>query len=125
MSIDGAIETHAAIAVDEIKNLLGDKWEGLTPEQRVSAVRSAKRVVELEWEQRVNHVDVTEDLAFVTATVGEFKMAGEIALHDAFWKGVNKALEALGSFLVGAGKSLIPGLGDILGGIDLSGLIDG
>ncbi len=123
MSVEETIETHAVMAVDEIKEQLGDKWNLLTDAQRASATRSAKRVVQLEWKKRVEGKDVTEDLAFVVATVGEFKMAGEIALHSAFWSGVNKALEALGSFLVGAGASLIPGLGTLVKGINLGGLL--
>lgn len=124
MSAEETIASHAMLALDDMKKTLGDKWVLLTDAQQASAARAAKRVVELEWEKRVNGVDIAEDLAFVVATVGEFKMAGEIALYSAFWSGVNKALEALGSFLVGAGKSLIPGLGSLLGGIDLGSLID-
>ncbi len=123
MSAEEAIETHVGIAVDEMKRLLGDKWDLLTDAQQSSAARSATRVVQLEWKKRVDGKDVDEDLAFVVATVGEFKMAGEIALYDAFWEGVNKALEALGSFLVGAGASLIPGLGTLIAGIDLGSIL--
>ena len=123
MSKEETIETHAAMALEEMKEKLGVKWEAITPQQRKAATRSSRRVIELEWKKRVDGVDVDEDLAFVIATVGEFKMAGEIALHDAFWSGVNKALEALGSFLVGAGASLIPGLGTLVAGIDLRSLL--
>ena len=124
VSKEGAIETHAIIALNEMKETMGEAWAKITPEQQKAATRASRRVVELEWKKRVDGADVDEDLAFVVATVGEFKMAGEIALHDAFWAGVNKALEALGSFLVGAGKSLIPGLGSLVAGIDLGALLN-
>lgn len=124
MSVEGAVETHAKMAVDEIQNILGEKWAALTEAQRESAARASKRIVQLEWRKRVNGVDVDEDLQFVRATVNQFKLAGEVALYDAFWEGVNKALEALGSFLVGAGKSLIPGVGSLVAGIDIGALIN-
>ena len=124
MSVEGAIETHALIAVNEIKKKMGDKWDSLTDDQRKSAERSARRLVTLEWKKRVDGADVEEDIAFILGTVNGFKLAGEIALYDAFWAGVSKALEALGSFLVGAGASLIPGLGSLVAGIDLGSLIN-
>jgi len=124
MSVEGAIATHSKIALDEIKDVLGDKWDGLSEEQKTAATRAATRIVELEWKAKTTGEDVSEDLEFVKTTVSQFKLAGEIALYDAFWKGMTKALEALGHFLVGAGKSLIPGLGSLFGGIDLGALID-
>lgn len=123
MSLEGALETHTLIAIDEMKKQMGDKWNQLPERHIKAATRAARRIVELEWKKRTTDANVAEDLDFVTTTVGEFKMAGEIALHSAFWSGVNKALEALGSFLVGAGKSLIPGLETLFAGIDLGRII--
>ncbi len=123
MSVEEAIENHTVMAVDEMKRQLGDKWDLLTDAQQASAARASERVVKLEWKKRVNGEDIDEDLAFVVATIGEFKMAGEVALYDAFWSGVTKALEALGSFLAGAGMSLIPGLGTLVAGIDLGSIL--
>jgi len=117
------IDEHAKIALDEIMGSLGDKWNTITDEHKRAAARSARRLVELEFKKRTGEDVSDADIAFVKVTVEGFKLAGEIALYDAFWKGLNKAFEALGSFLVGAGKSLVPGLGDLLGGIDLGGLI--
>lgn len=117
------INEHAEIALNEIQEALGDKWATLFEEQQRAAARSARRLVELEFKKRTGEDVSDADIAFVRTTVEGFKLAGEIALYDAFWKGMNKAFEALGSFLVGAGKGLIPGLGTLLAGIDLGGLI--
>jgi len=125
MSLEGAIETHALIILDDIKDTLGDKWNEIPSKHRAAAERSARRIVELEWQKRTGSIDVDSDLEFVKTTVAGFKLAGEIALYNAFWEGVNKGLEALGSFLVGAGKSLLPGLGAIVAGIDIGEIING
>lgn len=125
MSVEGAIETHALMIVDEVKSKLGAGWNNFTDTQRASVVRAAKRITQLEWEKRVNGKDVSEDLVFVKTTIDEFRMAGEVLLYDAFWEGVVKAFEALGSFLVGAGASLIPGLGTLVEGIDLVKVLNG
>ena len=113
MSIEATVEQNGLQALPNIKESLAEKWDLLTDEQKASATRAAKRVVELEIKKKIGE-DVDDDLAFVKATVGEFQVAGEIAatsaFQEAFWNGVNKALEALGSFLAGAGKGLIPGL---------------
>ncbi len=124
MSVEGTIETHALIAIEEMQEQMGEKWGSLTEDQRTAAKRAAKRLVTLEWQQRAEGKDVSEDLAFVRSTVEGFKLAGQIALHDALWEGVKKAFEALGSFLVGAGKSLIPGLGQVATGINLAGVFN-
>lgn len=124
MSVEGAIETHFQIAFKEIKDTLGVKWDCFTETQKNSVTRAVKRIIELEWKAKTTGEDVSEDLEFVKTTVSQFKLAGEIALYDAFWKGVTKALEALGAFLVGAGKSLLPGLGSLFDGIDLGALIN-
>jgi hypothetical protein len=107
-------------AITDIEATLGEKWALLTLEQRTAAHRAVKRVLELEIrlkQLQASGADVTEvndDLDFVKVTVSEFTVAGQIGFADAFekafWKGVDKALAALGSFLVGAGKGLIPGL---------------
>jgi len=124
MSVEGAITTHVNLALKEMQESLGASWDKLTSDQRASAARAAQRIVELEWEKRTKDAYITEDLAFVLATVDGFKLIAEIALYDAFWKGMNKALEALGSFLVGAGKSLIPGLGTVFAGINLGAIFN-
>ena len=124
MSPEEVIKDHAKLAFDEIKEALGDKWDNLSDDYKDSAKRAAERLVKLEWKKRVQGEDVDEDIKFVKTTVDEFKMAGEIMLYDAFWKGVDRALQALGSFLVGAGKSLVPGLGPILEGIKLGELLN-
>jgi hypothetical protein len=120
MSVEATVEQFGLQALDNIKTKLADKWDALTPEQKQSAARAAKRVVKLDLQRRTliasggDLTQNTEDLEFVKVTISEFEIAGEIALtsafQEAFWEGVNKALEALGSFLVGAGKGIIPGL---------------
>jgi len=118
------LKEHAEIAIDEIKDTLKDKWDDLAEDKQDSLKRAAKRLVELEFKKRVKGENVDADIAFVKTTIDGFKLAGEIAAYDAFWKGVNKALEALGSFLAGAGKNLIPGLGPLLEGIKLGELLN-
>lgn len=117
------IKPFALEAVADIQTELGDKWALFSPFQKASAQRAATRVLELRVKKKqlqasgasaMDIAAVTEDLEFVKVTVSEFKVAGQIGLasafEEAFWKGVNKAVEALGSFLVGAGKGIIPGL---------------
>lgn len=118
------IAEYSQLAFEEMIKAFGDKWNTLAPVYRRSAKRAARRLVELEFEKRTTDKDVSADFAFVKTTVEGFKLAGEIALYDAFWKGVNKALEALGSFLVGVGKGLVPGLGSLFNGIDLGEFIN-
>lgn len=120
MSIEATTEQFGLQALDNIKAKLGDKWDILTVEQKKAATRAAKRVVELDLQLRTleasggDKTETIEDLEFVKVTISEFHVAGEIALtsafQEAFWEGTNKALEALGTFLVGAGKGIIPGL---------------
>ena len=122
MSVE-LVEEYALAAVGDIKETLKDKWDLYTREQKAAAQRAASRVIDLDLRRRLLEAQgasaadlnaVKEDLEFVKTTVSEFKVAGQIGLaavfEAAFWKGVNKALEALGSFLAGAGKGLIPGL---------------
>jgi len=117
------IVKYAVEAITDIQADLGDKWDLFTDDQKTSAGNAARRVIELEIKKKqlqatgASAADISavnDDLDFVKVTVGEFKVAGEIGLASAFeaafWKGVNKAVEALGSFLAGAGKGLIPGL---------------
>jgi len=120
--LEDAIEAHAEMAFDAMKNTLGDKWENIPERQKQAAMRATKRLVALEFKKRQGE-DVDGDLAFVTTTVEGFKLAGNIALYDAFWEGMVKALEAFGSFLVGAGKGFIPGLGALTAGLDLGGFL--
>lgn len=107
-------------AFTNVKEELGERWNLLTEEQKDSAERATMRIVELELKLTTEQAagqsttETENDLNFVKVTVDEFKIAGRVAamdtFQDSFWKGVNKALEALGSFLAGAGKSLVPGL---------------
>ena len=115
MTIECEIAAHAGMVVDEIKNTLGEKWDSLSDTHKSAAQHAARRIITLEWDKR-NGVDVDDDFEFVMATVNGFKLVGEIALYDAFLEGLKKALEAFGSFLVGVGKGLLPGLGGILNG---------
>lgn len=106
-------------ALANIQVDMGERWNLLTDAQRSSTERSMKRLIELDLKQRAGE-DVAEDLAFVKATVNEIKLASEIAVSDifwdAFWRGLNKALDALGTFLVSAGKTALG-----LPGLDLKG----
>lgn len=120
MSLEATVEQFGLQALDNIKTKMADRWDALTVEQKKSAARSAKRVVEINLQLKTTKAsggdtkELEEDLEFVKVTISEFTVAGEIALtsafQEAFWEGVNKALEALGSFLAGAGKGIIPGL---------------
>lgn len=111
------IKEYGDQALSHLQIEMGQKWNLLTDPQKSSIERSSKRLIELDLEKRAGK-NVEEDLKFVKATVGEIRLMMAIAVGDlfwdAFWKGVNKALEALGSFLVGAAL-----------GIDIGGLING
>ena len=120
---DPTIDTYVLEAISFIQAEAGEMWGRLTEDEEAAAARAACRVLEINVQLKqaqasgasaAELASLNEDLEFVKVTVGEFKVAGELALasafQDAFWKGVNKALEALGSFLTGAGKGLIPGL---------------
>lgn len=117
------IERFALEAMASLQESLADKWDLVTDDQKKAAARAARRVIELEFEKKQLQVSGAsaaeiaannDDLEFVKVTVSEFTVAAEVAtasaFQEAFWTGVNKALEALGSFLAGAGKGLIPGL---------------
>ena len=110
-------------AFSHIQIEMGDRWNLLTDGQKSATERSMKRLISLDIKKRAGE-DVDEDLKFVTATVNEIKLAMEIAASDifwtAFWDGVNKALAALGTFLVSAGKSALG-----LPGLNIGGLISG
>jgi hypothetical protein len=121
--VSETIDIYVLEALGYIQEEAGEMWGRLTEEEEAAAARAARRVLEINIQLKqarargANAAEVAslnEDLEFVKVTVGEFKVAGELALTSAFqaafWKGVNKALEALGSFLAGAGKGLIPGL---------------
>jgi len=101
---------------------MGDRWNLLTDAQKSATERSMKRLVALDLKKRAGE-DVDDDLKFVRATVNEIKLAAEIAVSDifwdAFWKGLNKALDALGTFLVSSGKAALG-----LPGLDIGGLIN-
>lgn len=92
------VERFGAEAIQNIQDELGDQWAQLTESQRASARRAARRLVELELREKRGE-DVEQSKKFVQTTVDGFKLVGEIALYNAFTKGVAKALEALASFL--------------------------
>lgn len=91
---------------EHIKTVLADEWDALTNNQKNSAIRASKRYLELKV-QKAAGKDVEEDLLFVERTIEGFKLSGKIKLYNAWWEGVNKALEVLGSFLAGLAKGLI------------------
>jgi len=99
---------YGNLAFNEVKKELGDKWDELTPKQKLSLERCSRRIIELELRGREG-LDVADDLAFVKATLQDFKLAGEIAVADLFWQGLNRALEALGTFLGGSARAIILG----------------
>jgi len=111
--IEDAAVPYVADAIGEIREILEGQWDELTDEQKTSATRAAKRLLTLKAHQTAGK-DVTEDLEFVKVTVQEFVGAGEISLatafEAAFWKGVNKAADAFGTFLGGAGRVLLNGI---------------
>jgi hypothetical protein len=109
LTLTEAGEKFAKEAFDNIKAAAGDKWDNFTDAQKDAAKRSAARLVELSIQERQG-ITVTDERTFIEVTVNGFKLAGQIALYDAFWEGLNKALEALGSFLAGVGKGLLPGV---------------
>lgn len=109
MSEESLINEYAEKGLNGIKERLGKKWNSFTDEQRDSALRAAKRVIQLEI-KKMQGKDVAIELRFVKVTMGEFELAAKIAFADIFWEEMNKALEAFGSFLAGVGKGLIPGL---------------
>jgi hypothetical protein len=116
------VKEYGDQAFSHIQIEMGDRWNLLTDAQKSSTERSMKRLVALDIKKRAGE-DVDEDLAFVKSTVNEIKLAAEIAVSDifwtAFWNGVDKALAALGTFLVSAGKSALG-----LPGLDLGGFLN-
>jgi len=109
VSKEDIVKEYADKSLTGLKDRLGEKWDAFTDVQRASATRAAKRWVDLDIQERQGK-DVSVEKQFVEVTIGEFEVAAKIAFVDIFWEEMNKALEALGSFLAGVGKGLIPGL---------------
>ena len=116
------VKEYGDQALAHIQNAMEDRWDLLTEPQKSSVERSSKRLVQLDLQKR-DGKDVEDDLEFVKTTVNELKLMMEIAVSDiffeAFWKGVDKALAALSTFLITAGKATLG-----IPGLDLKGLFD-
>jgi len=97
----------------DVKNSLGDDWDGLTEDQKQSIAHVAEKIMELELRQKAGE-DVTAKLEAVSSTIQDWKVWGELAVEEAFWKGVQKVAETIGSFLAAfateALKRIVPGV---------------
>lgn len=100
------VNDHAEIILDEIRNTATSSWKSLTEAQKTSLERASRRWLELSILEKSGK-DVISQKLFVQTTLNDFKLAGEIAVHDAFWKGVAKALDILGTFLAKAGSEFL------------------
>lgn len=90
--------------LDEVLTSLGDDANSLTPEQRTSIEETAtmllKKEIELSAETDVSKKQSIKDqIQAIESTVQDWKVWGEFALEDAFWKGVQKVAATIGSFL--------------------------
>lgn len=99
-------QDYADIAISEAQSLAGKAWNDLTQPQKASLERAARRWLELSTREKQGQ-DVTAAKLFVKVTLDEFKLAGQIVVHDAFWKGVEKGLDLLGTFLGKAGAAFL------------------
>lgn len=99
-------QDYANIAVSEISDIAGNAWSSLSQDQKASLERAARRWLELTTREKAGE-NVTAQKLFVQTTLNEFKLAGQVVVHDAFWKGVEKALDLLGTFLGKAGAAFL------------------
>lgn len=93
---------------------IGDDWDSITDEQKESMARVAQRAVELPLRIKIEtdpikKADLEAQLEATLSTVKDWKTWSELALEDAFWAGVKRVAETLGSFLMGATLKLITG----------------
>lgn len=100
--LKGAAEELGKEVIDGLKDDLQGIYENLTDEEKDVLKRAAQRKMKLKI-AAFRGEDVSEDEAFVDATINEFKVAGNIAaataVRLAFREGVKRVSETLGTFL--------------------------
>jgi len=100
--------------LNNMKTSIGDDWSSLTAQQKESIARVALRTAELPLKIKIEtdpikKADLEAQLEATLSTVKDWKTWSELALEDAFWKGVKRVSESLGSFLMGAVLKLATG----------------
>lgn len=105
--------------VDEVKLSLGDDYKSLTGEQKDSILETGTLLMKKELELAAEtdegkKLEIKDQIQALESTVTDWKVWGELAIEDAFWKGVQKVASTIGSFLAAfAGEAisrLVPGL---------------
>ncbi len=100
--------------LNDMQTSIGDDWSSLTEKQMDSIARVAQRAVELPLKIKiasslVDKTDLEAQLEATLSSVKDWKTWSELALEDAFWKGVQRVASTLGSFLMGATLKLATG----------------
>ena len=105
---------HLGLQVlQEVKDSLGDDYAKLTDRQRLSIRDTAIMMMEKELalateDDVVKKQEIKEQIQALESIVKDWKVWGEMAIEDAFWKGVQKVAVTFGSFLGAAAKAIIP-----------------
>lgn len=98
----------------DMQTSIGDDWSSLTDAQKQSIKRVAERAVEIPLRMKLTSdpavkANLEAQLEATLSSVADWKTWGELALEDAFWKGVQKVASTLGSFLMGAALKFATG----------------
>ena len=105
--------------VNEVKLSLGDDYDTLTDEQKGSILETATLLMEKEIAlatetDEAKKKGLKDQIQALESTVSNWKVWGELAIEDAFWKGVQKVAATIGSFLAAfateAISRIVPGL---------------
>lgn len=120
MDLQAAAKKVADEVLMEMRTALHDEWDRLSAELKQDITATAIRAGELTLREYSGE-DVTAQMAVVHATVRNFKVIGQLKsavvaerVENAFWKGVSKVAESLGTFLRIFGQGALKG---VLGGL--------
>lgn len=102
--------------LNEIEVALGDEWADVPAQTKDDIKLAALRVGQLALEERAGK-DVSAKMALLRSVVLDFKAAGKFKsavaaekAQQAFWKGVSKVAESIGTFLLTFAGGALKGL---------------
>lgn len=103
----------------QVKEQLKDEWDSVPQETKDDLEKLALRVGEL-TAKKLTGQDVDRQMALVMSTVKDFELAGKFATkqvavkaQQAFWEGVKRVGETLGSFLGAFARAGLKGIAGI------------
>ena len=103
----------------DVQTSLGDDYETLSAAQKASIEQTATMLMGKQLELSTQPgaertAELEAQIQALESTVQDWKVWGVLALEDAFWEGVKRAAETLGSFLAAFATEaigrIVPGL---------------